>query len=1056
MKEFNENNSINPVSIIPLSFNDEENPYQLIKKKNKKKSEFSWFLLFFSIFILIVSLVAIIIYNLQKKTIKGIQIINANFTKPFLDNNKYELIKLNNGIEVLLIQDNRTEKSSLSLLLNYGFLTDLNNPGIAHLTMQYLYSEIQKKTDNDLREYFGKSSSRISRFYTSFNFYCLNDGLYKIITKFGEVFSQKINIKEFNHYNLIQKISNYYKLKSENSKNVEQHLINYLVEGVNNSNNKDILPEGDLDLYSNKTILLNYIKESINNYYYGENIKIVLYSQIKPSLAKSYIIEAFNNIKSNKNANLTNSYNEERKFKTNKIISYKINSTVPFIKLVYYIKGISKQEENVYINQAYLNYIEYILVNSYNNSLYNILTKDLNYSLRSINVYSNITFNNYIKFSIVINCYDVNYTRNGKSIETILSTIYGYIESNVINSYNETIFKYLKKAYETSFKFQDKSSELENIITQYALKLFWRKNKIDSLLYNKFIPEKDAEKYIKFLSSQFLRNNSIVIIGQEEKATISENTNNTSLFSKKNTRILNLKNTETKYYNVKYAYIDVDFYKQLENKTIEKYNKQPYPLKYSTQLENLIYPNILDKYEYIAEDNIKLIYNTETLKIYFKYDRTFKTPKEVVTLKLFHYLSKNNTKETQNLNLYSFFTYFIYLKIEIEEKLREAIIVGNIIEVNLFDDFINIKIVAFNDVVKDILKEINKIIYSPNLTLENDDIFFLQTNIYISSISDINEYWKYIIKMNYYIKNNIHTISMKNENSKDKEKVLENVKNIKDSMIVYMYFYGSLNENESKNISELFIKNESNYINLLSKLIQNYDNISKISDFINQFTNIIVPINDSTLYYVNISNTYKRNVQVFYYFGNYTKEKYNKLFLLSKILNSNHTEINIEVKILNGLFLFLEKNEDRPFQNIESSIDKLLNNNTLKSIYEQYSIKNKENGIEQFYYLKKNFITHLNKHNLNLIERADAAINNIFYNNIQFYNNKSINVNNTDTSKNLTKIELKDVTDTFLKNSFKNVKRLSIRIGEIKKKNLEGYTVELFNKNFKSNIQRLK
>ena len=148
MKEFNENNSINPVSIIPLSFNDEENPYQLIKKKNKKKSEFSWFLLFFSIFILIVSLVAIIIYNLQKKTIKGIQIINANFTKPFLDNNKYELIKLNNGIEVLLIQDNRTEKSSLSLLLNYGFLTDLNNPGIAHLTMQYLYSEIQKNSSS--------------------------------------------------------------------------------------------------------------------------------------------------------------------------------------------------------------------------------------------------------------------------------------------------------------------------------------------------------------------------------------------------------------------------------------------------------------------------------------------------------------------------------------------------------------------------------------------------------------------------------------------------------------------------------------------------------------------------------------------------------------------------------------------------------------------------------------------------------------------------------------------------------------------------------------------
>ena len=54
--------------------------------------------------------------------------------------------------------------------------------------------------------------------------------------------------------------------------------------------------------------------------------------------------------------------------------------------------------------------------------------------------------------------------------------------------------------------------------------------------------------------------------------------------------------------------------------------------------------------------------------------------------------------------------------------LREAIIVGNIIEVNLIDDFIDIKIVAFIDVVHDIIKKIHRIIYSPNLTLEKDDI----------------------------------------------------------------------------------------------------------------------------------------------------------------------------------------------------------------------------------------------------------------------------------------------------------------------------------------------
>ena len=408
------------------------------------------------------------------------------------------------------------------------------------------------------------------------------------------------------------------------------------------------------------------------------------------------------------------------------------------------------------------------------------------------------------------------------------------------------------------------------------------------------------------------------------------------------------------------------------------------------------------------------------------------------------------------MDLYSFFTYYIYLKIEIEDKLREAILVGNIIEVNLIDDFINIKIEAFNDVVEAILKTINKIIYSPNLTSERDDIFFFQTNMYISSISDINEYWKYIIKMNFYIKNRIKTIKKKENNLI--EEVIKKVNDINHSMIVYMYFYGSLNENESKNIFELFIKKESNENILVKKLDKTY-NILNISDFMNQFTNIKIPLNNSTIYNVNVnsSKSTEKNVQVFYYFGNYTKEKYNKLFLLSKILNANHSEINVEVKILNGLFLFLEKSdESSSYRKIEDSIDYLLKNNSLSLIRKQYSNNNNENGIEQFYYLKNNFVTYLNKDNLNLIERADATINKIFYNNIQFKNNQSININDTDTNKSLKKIELNDVSDTFLKNSFKNVKRLSIRIGHFPPNTpVEDYKVTIFEKNFYAVTQSL-
>lgn len=1038
MKESNESNSINNGKIIALSLNEDENPYHLIKNKNKNKDKINITnLLFFPLLLFLFILISIIIYVFKKNKIKGPKIKITNFTKPLLDNNKYELIELQNGIEVLLIQDNKTEKSSLSLVLKYGFLTDLNNTGISHLIMHYLYSEIQKKTNDDLKEYFGESSSKISRFYTSFNFYCLNDGLYPIIIKFGSIFTQKIKIIEDK---ILSEIDNYYKLKSNNSDDIEEHLINYLVEGVNNSKNEDILPEGDTKEFKND--ILNKTKESMNKYYYGQNIKIVLYSQLKMSLAKAYIIEAFNNITSNKNSNNSNisdSFYEERKFKTNKIISYRINSSVPFIKIIYYIKGISNNEENVYISQAYLNYIEYVLINSYNNSLNHILTKELNYSLRSISVYSNITFNNYIKFSIIVNCYDVNYTQHAPSIDIILSTIYGYIETNIVNSFNKDIFDNLKKAYQKSFIFQDKN-DIVNMVTQYGLKLIWRKKDLDTLLYNNFLPEKNEEHMIKFLSSQLIRNNSIVIIRSNKNHSIKQ-FNNATIFSKENIQTLNYKKNVTKYYKVNYGYINVDFNK-LKNITHKKYNNTAYPVKYSTQLKNLIYPNILDKSEYIARDNIKLICNYTTLIIYFKFDRTFKTPKVVVNLKLFHYLSKNNTNDTQFLNLYSFFIYYMYLKIEIEKELREAIIVGNIIEVNLIDDFIDIKIVAFIDVVHDIIKKIHHIIYSPNLTLEKDDIFFLQTNVYISSINDINEYWKYIIKQNFYSKNKIKTIGINNS------VVIDKVNDINDSMVVYMYIYGSLNETESKKITELFIQKKSNPNILLSKLDKSY-NINKIYLFINQFININLTEDKSTMYYLNIRNTTEKNIQVFYYFGNYSKEKYNKLFLLSKILNSNHIDVKVEVKLLNGLFLFLEKkNKDVSYYKIETSIDSLLKN--INESNKEYKKIISNTGIDKFYYLKNNFITHLNKDNLNLIERAEDTINSILYNNIVFDKNQSINENSTTSYKNLKKIPLVNVTDNFLYDSFKNVTRISIRFGAMENNNKTYYEIKLFNQTFRA------
>ena len=145
MKEINDSESLikNENIISPFSFNKEENLDLIEIKKLKKNNCSLFFMIFLLILLLILILIFIIKYNIDRKKISNVTIINTNFTKSILDKNNYELIKLINGVEILLIQDTKTEISSASVVVNNGFLTDINNNGTAHLTMQTLFYRIK-------------------------------------------------------------------------------------------------------------------------------------------------------------------------------------------------------------------------------------------------------------------------------------------------------------------------------------------------------------------------------------------------------------------------------------------------------------------------------------------------------------------------------------------------------------------------------------------------------------------------------------------------------------------------------------------------------------------------------------------------------------------------------------------------------------------------------------------------------------------------------------------------------------------------------------------------
>ena len=70
-----------------------------------------------------------------------IQILSSNIEKPELDDRSYRLIRLlDNKLEVLLVHDPKTDKSSAAVDVHVGHLSDPKDfPGLAHALEHCLF-----------------------------------------------------------------------------------------------------------------------------------------------------------------------------------------------------------------------------------------------------------------------------------------------------------------------------------------------------------------------------------------------------------------------------------------------------------------------------------------------------------------------------------------------------------------------------------------------------------------------------------------------------------------------------------------------------------------------------------------------------------------------------------------------------------------------------------------------------------------------------------------------------------------------------------------------------
>lgn len=111
-----------------------------------------------------------------------------------LDERKYECITLENSLQVLLISDPATEKSSAAMDVHVGHQSDPEQlPGLAHFLEHMLFLGTEKYPDeNSYKQYLsahsGRSNASTSQMHTNYYFDVLSDHFHEALDRFAQFF----------------------------------------------------------------------------------------------------------------------------------------------------------------------------------------------------------------------------------------------------------------------------------------------------------------------------------------------------------------------------------------------------------------------------------------------------------------------------------------------------------------------------------------------------------------------------------------------------------------------------------------------------------------------------------------------------------------------------------------------------------------------------------------------------------------------------------------------------------------------------------------------------
>ena len=711
--------------------------------KTKKKVQFH----FVISFILLVSLLILFCLSKGRNSVEDLEnvkvdissiktmLTNNQIIKPQTDSREYEMIRLENGLEITLISDRLTTQSGLSMTTLLGTTNELMKfPGLSTLLQKIMVTERFQST---VSRYIGKYTFEVQDDTSSFYFDIGSEGYKYAIQDFSNML-MKVDCLENNDITTVQE-----KLKKieneENDKINMQLLIDYLIAPkVQNYKQEKEQVSG----LQNMEEVMENLKDLFNMFLSPKNIKMAAISSLPIESMKELMQRYFGRLRNRSNSHipfalgkLSNDEMElgqyvltipkkESENRELKVIIFSNDNHVQGISSLYYclymLEGERPDSVQFYLGYAY-NYIEELKI---------YIKKSFKYGNQ-----------------IVL---EMKLTNEGKQeLDYVGKVIYGILEAVKLNPHLEETYNDVKAIYEKKFAFLtiDKYSSYLNRISYNMLEIpgIQRNEEyLGNILYMDYYLEPFNQKKIMDTIQYLSLSKSVLIYKDKEGQPQAQEIH--GYFDSENAKKLNSLSNLEKAFGL--SYITANIKKDALASNIRAFGNEYKGKKPNNYLTSLF--TIVDKKE--VGDIQEII--EPKLKIYAKRDTSFQVPRIHA---YFRFVFPDiRTKDEINKQMMILISNHVHRGIMME--FEEAKMSGNEIKADLNDNGFNIYISAYSDVFTRIVSQVVKMIFNENKAADDDfdykrrrfnnldekSLFFL-SNVVKTDVNNIHKRWQGVI-----------------------------------------------------------------------------------------------------------------------------------------------------------------------------------------------------------------------------------------------------------------------------------------------------------------------